>query len=211
MTEQIGEHGLSCPSDTDYAAFALSMKCNAEAVDAALADQGNAIGTYLGRPWQQAVNTSAQIIFDDASGGTIGPFGRVGSTIGNGGPTFTNNLRPPFVAMPPGIYMIGTSINWTLVTPTANSYRELSVCGVATIDGETNPVTTFVDYVSAIDFQGDGGNNGALNVWGYLDTRNLTVASVNAFFTHSNTASTLNVAAGQWRMWVMYMGSGLNI
>lgn len=211
MTEQIGNHGLSCPSPTDYAAFALSMKCNAEAVDAALSDQGNAVGTFLGRPWQQQVNTSAMTIFDDASGGAVGPFNRVGSTIGNGLVTVTDNLLPFNVPLAPGIYLMGTSINWTLVTPTANSYRELSVFGVATIDGETNPVTTFVDYVSAIDFQGDGGNNGALNVWGYLDTRNLTVASVYAFFTHSNAASTINVAAGQWRMWVMYMGSGLTI
>jgi hypothetical protein len=211
MTEQIGNHGLSCPSPTDYAAFALSMKCNAEAIDAALSDQGNAVGTFLGRPWQQAVNTSAMTIFDDASGGTFGPFNRVGSTIGNGSVTVTNNLIPFNVPLAPGIYLMGTSINWTLVTPTANSYRELSVFGVATINGETNIVSTFVDYVSAIDFQGDGGNNGALNVWGYLDTRSLTVPLVSAFFSHSNAASTLNVAAGQWRMWVMYMGSGLSI
>ena len=211
MTEQIGNHGLSCPSPTDYAAFALSMKCNAEAVDASLSDQGNAVGTFLGRPWQQAVNTSAMTIFDDASGGTIGPFNRVGSTIGSGSLTFTDNQIPPFVTLASGIYLMGTSINWTLVTPTANSYRELSVFGVATIDGENNINSTFVDYVSAIDFQGDGGNNGALNVWGYLDTRGLNVTNINAFFTHSNAASTINVAAGQWRMWVMYMGSGLTI
>lgn len=189
------------------------MKCNAEAIDSTLSEQSGEIATYLARPWQQQVSVTAVTVFDDSSGGTIGPFNRVGSTIGNGAPVVTHNLMPPFQAptWPAGIYLIGASINWTLVTPTANSYRELSVFGVATIDGETNINTTFINYASAIDFQGDGGNNGALNVWGYLDTRGRTMSSITSFFSHSNTASTLNVPAGQWRCWATYMGSGLNV
>ncbi len=211
MTEQVGNHGLSCLGDTDYAAFALSMKCNAEAIDETLANQGGALGTYLGRPWQQAVTTLTVNINADSSGGSIGPFGRVGEAITTGGPIFTSNLLPNGALFPAGIYMIGASINWTLVTPTANSYRELSVFGLATIDGEINISTTFVDYVSDIDFQGDGGNSGALNVWGYLDTRGLRLTSINSFFTHSNTGSVLTIAPANWRMWAMYMGSGLTI
>ena len=53
MTDQIGTHGLSCIGDDDYAAYALSMQCNAEATDAALADSNAALEEYLARPWDR--------------------------------------------------------------------------------------------------------------------------------------------------------------
>ena len=67
MTDQIGTHGLSCIGDDDYAAYALSMQCNAEATDAALADSNAALEEYLARPWVRVVNTNTVTLEDDTA------------------------------------------------------------------------------------------------------------------------------------------------
>lgn len=213
MTQQIGTHGLSCPTDTDYAAIALSMQCNALATDEALTSQGSSLEDYLGRPWWQAVNTIAITIDDAAGGGSVGPFGVVGGVIGSGAPLVTAfNMPADFSGpFPQGVFLIGSTIAWSLVTPTANSYRQLSVFGVRRIAGDVNIVTTFTDLYAMRDMQGDAGNTGALNVFGFLDNTAGDVVQVNAFFSHANTASDLTVAANGWRLWAMYLGSGLNI
>lgn len=210
MTRQIGTHGLFCIDDNDYAAYALAMQCNAEATDATLTEQNSSLEEYLGRPWISVVNTTAQAISDDAAGGQVGPDGFVGTGISSPGTT-TNGLPTDGTFWPRGLYMIGASINWALVTPTANSYRQLMVFGLARINGVTNISTTFVDLYTMRDYQGDGGNNGALNVVGLLDARNLDIQQVQTFFSHANTGSTITVAAGGWRVWANYLGSGLSI
>lgn len=218
MTEQIGNHGLFCLDDDDYAAIALAMQCNAQAADAALSAQGSAMSSYLGRPYGQTINTVPITVFDDNSGGAVGPFGIVGSSSGEGSPTaITNGWTSPSVfsiANPPaGFWLMGSSVNWTLVTPTAGTYRQLSVFGTARINGEANIATTFTDWYNIRDYQGDGGNSGSLNVWGFLENTNPNepISSISAFFSHGNTGGTLTIPVGGWRVWAMYLGSGLVI
>lgn len=214
MTEQIGTHGLFCIDDDDYAAYALAMQCNANATDATLTTVNDAIEGYLGRPWLSGVNNFATVINDDAAGGEIGPTGAVGERIGSGSVALSGNVLPVTSsgeAWPGGIYQIGASINWTLGAATANSYRQLMVYAVARINGVINSATTYVDLYTMRDYQGDGGNNGALTVVGFLDARNVEIVQLQSFFSHGNTAGALTAAAGNWRMWATYLGSGLSI
>jgi hypothetical protein len=50
MTELIGTHEIPCPSDTDYAAYALYMQCLAEQVEAQLVANAEAADSVLHRP-----------------------------------------------------------------------------------------------------------------------------------------------------------------
>jgi hypothetical protein len=50
MTELIGTHEIPCLSDTDYAAYALYMRCVAEQVEAQLVANQEAASTVLHRP-----------------------------------------------------------------------------------------------------------------------------------------------------------------
>lgn len=211
MTDQVGNHGLFCLDDDDFAAYALAMQCNALAVDAALSAQSTALGQYLGRPWWQRVSTASIVVDDSGGSGVVGPNGVTGAVISLGVPVVTANIIDDALHYPPGIFFIGATIQWTLVTPTANSYRELQVFGVQRTAAGTSIETNFVDLVSMRDYQGDGGNSGALNVWGFLDTRNGDISRVEAFFSHGNTGGDLTILAGGWRIWSMYLGSGLTI
>lgn len=217
MTEQIGNHGLFCVDDDDYAAIALAMQCNAEATTTALESSNTALNSYLGRPWVSTQNNGALVI-DDSSSGTLGPLGLVGAVLrpGAGTTNLSYNMSPYYITgdlttfMPRGVYLIGASITWTLGALTANSIRQLLVYGVTSNGGALNSTTDATDIYRFQDYQGDGGANGALNVVGFLDNTAGNVASVESLFSHGNTASDITVANGAWHVWATYLGSGLN-
>jgi hypothetical protein len=222
MSTPIGSHGLSCIGDDDYAAYALSMQCNAQALDAALASTNEQIGDYADRGWISVVSSSSVTVDSSDSSGTVGPDGILGEEMdtngsGAGSPLVTRNVLPgpfdntPATLMPRGIYLVGSSINWTLGALTANSYRQLSIFGVRYLNGTTNYQTNFVNLTSIRDYQGDGGASGSLTTVGLVDGRAGDLANFVSFFDHGNTASDLVVAAANWRLWVTYLGSGLVI
>lgn len=217
MSTPVGSHGLNCISDDDYAAYALSMQCNAQALDVALTDVNDQIGDYAARGWITVVNNNPATIDSSDSSGTTGPDGVLGEAMdttgsGAGSPFVTRSGLPgPNVLMPRGIYLIGSSINWTLGALTANSYRQLSVFGVRYLNGVASYQTTFTNPSPIRDYQGDGGANGALTTVGLVDNRAGDVINFVTFFDHGNTASDLVAAAGNWRLWVTYLGSGLVI
>lgn len=217
MSTPIGSHGLNCIGDDDFAAYALSMQCNAQALDSALTDVNDQIDDYAARGWITVVNNTPVTIDDSASSGTIGPGGIIGEDVntngsGSGSPFVTRSGLPGSnTLMPRGIYLVGSSINWTLGALTANSYRQLSVFGVRQINGTTNNATTYTGFSPIRDYQGDGGANGALTTIGLVDNRAGNVMYFSAFFNHGNAASDLVAAAGNWRLWVTYLGSGLVI
>lgn len=219
MSTAIGTHDLSCIGDDDYAAYAMSMQCNAEAANAALVASQDSFNSYLDRPWIEVVNANAIVIDDASGGGTTGPFGLIGETVrpGQSGMIVTANGLPAAYSIadsttrwPSGIYLVGANINWTLTSATASSVRRLMAYGIADINGNTSSETSFYDLWEAADYQGDGGNSGALSICGLVQSAG-ELALVEAFFTHANTASDLTVAAGQWRLWATYLGSGLVI
>jgi hypothetical protein len=209
MTKSVGEHGLLCLDGDDFAAFALAMECNAQALDAALTEQGDALDIALERPYLTWANSSPQVIFDDNSGGEIGPEDLVGTMLAPGG---SNTLASSGITVatggwPIGFYLIGSTINWTVATPNANTRRMLMTFAIDTINGQTSAVSTYRDLYVATDYEGTTGNNGALTSIGMLENVG-NLNSVRSFFTHRNTSSTINVAAGQWRGWAFYLGTG---
>lgn len=218
MTDQIGNHGLFCLDEDDYAAIALAMQCNAQATTAALESSNASLNAYLGRPWQTTQNNGAIVIDDSAGSGNLGPLGVVGALLrpGAGTTNLSYNMAPFYVTgdvstfLPRGVYLMGASINWTLGALTANSIRQLLVYGVTSNGGALNSTTDFTDLYRFQDYQGDGGANGAMNVVGFLDNTAGNVASIESLFSHANTASDITVANANWRIWVTYLGSGLN-
>lgn len=213
MTEIIGEHGLFCIDDTDYAAFALAMQCNAQAADAALTGFNASLTGYLSRPWIQVVTTNAVVIDSDASGGATGPGGLLGELIdttgsGSGSPSVTRNGVTPGLFLPAGVWLVGSSIKWTFGATTASSYRQLLTFNVPRIGGIAS--TSAANQIFAMrDYQGDGGATGALTSVGVMDNRGGNSAYFGSFFSHANLASDATVSAGDWRLWATYLGSGV--
>jgi hypothetical protein len=217
---QVGDHGLSCIADSDYAAYALSMQCNALAADEALAADRDALTTAQSRPWINITNTNPIVV--NSGGGSIGPRGVVGEGIRNtsasgltiqvsGMPGFFVNNNPD-TFMPPGIFAIGATVKWTLAVATASSLRQMMVYGIRQIDGSVAENTNYTDLYQSEDIQGDGGLTGSLMATGLLDTRAGDVAAIGSFFTHTNNpANDLTIAAGSWRLWAVYLGTGLTI
>lgn len=217
---QIGTHGLSCLSDEDYAAYALLMQCNALAADEALAADRDALTAAQSRPWISITNTNAIVV--SSGGGSVGPGGVVGEGIRNTGPfgltiqvsgmpaNFV--LNDPTSLMPAGIFLIGATVKWSLVTATASSLRQLMVYGIRIVDGNFAEDVNFADLYHNEDIQGDGGNTGSLMAGGLLDTRAGNMVAIGAFFTHTNgVGNDLTIAAGALRLWAIYLGSGLTV
>lgn len=195
----------------------MAMQCNAQATDAALSSSQDQLNSYLDRPWIEIINANTLTIDDTSGSGTFGPFGLIGETVrpGQSGMTVTTNGLPAAYSIadattkwPNGTYLVGANINWTLTSATASSVRRLMVYGVADIAGNVNGYTNYYDLWEAVDYQGDGGNSGALSICGLVQSVG-ELAFVESFFAHANTASDLTVAPGQWRVWATYLGSGL--
>lgn len=215
---QVGDHGLTCLEETDYAAYALAMQCNAEALDVALSVDRQALNAYLDRPWISYTNTGSVVV--NSASGTTGPGNIVGASLrpstsasvavtANGIPTAYQSADPA-TKWPTGIYLVGASIAWTLAAATAESIRQLLVYGLRDDGGVVNTISTSFDLYVNDDYQGDGGNNGALNVVGMLEV-GADFATMESFFSHANVAGDLTIAAGAWKVWATYLGSGLVI
>jgi hypothetical protein len=218
---QIGSHGLSCIGDDDYAAYALSMQCNAQAIDSALDGVSDSMAAAAARPWLLTTNATSIVVDDQSGGGTVGPNGVVGEVlypqVGSSVTTTASGLPTQFLLgdastfWPKGIFLIGATVKWSLAAATADSIRQLSVYGMRQINGSTVFSTNYTDLYHDEDYQNDGGNTGALSVTGLLDTRAGDVTYVQSFFTHTNVAGDLTIAVGSWRVWATYLGSGLTI
>lgn len=212
MTKQIGEHGLFCLNPEDYAAYAQAMQCNAEAIDAALTSQNASLENFSDRPYGSFTNAFAQTVFNDGAGGTIGAEDLVGNTqiMGIGMNGSFNRISNGVGNWPTGFYLYGASVNWTVATPNNNTRRMLMLYGVDVVDGFSSAPATYTDLFVATDYEGSTGGTGALTVTGMLhNDGNLNF--VESLFTHRNTSSTINIAVGQWRMWIVYLGSGVVI
>jgi hypothetical protein len=108
--------------------------------------------------------------------------------------------------------MIGATVKWSMAVSTANTIRQLMVYGIRQIDGSVSEITNYIDLYHNEDYQGDGGLTGSLMTGGLLDTRAGNVAAIGSFFTHNNNvANDLTIASGAWRLWAVYLGSGLTI
>lgn len=209
MTEQIGNHGLFCLDNQDYAAFALAMQCNAQATDAALDTVSDSLTAYLNRPYISFTNTTQRSV--SANSGFTGPTGVNGATLGPFGNLPVTNGIPTdeMTPWPRGIYMVGTSITWTVASPTANTVRWLGVYGVYSSGGFESRPNTVANVYFTTDYEGTT-SGGSLTTVGFLRNDG-NMIGMEALFHNTNTGGPLIVPIGSWRGWAMYLGSGQEI
>lgn len=211
MTIPIGGHGLSCLRGDDYAAIPLWMQDAADSIDSSLSEGRQLLDSYRNRPWYETVNNSS-IPVNNLSGYLL-PEGAVGEVAPRSGPwtTFSNGLidNTSNGSLPAGLYLAGSSVTWTVATPNNNTLRTLEVFGLNRINGNVSINVTYDILFQNQTLEASNGLN-SLNVTGYIMSDG-TLAQIVAAFYHSNTSSDLVVAAGNWRLWLMYMGSGLVI
>lgn len=213
MTTIIGDHGLFCIDDSDYAAYALAMQCNAQATDAALASASQALTDYLDRPWITITNTVAVTVDEDTGGGTVGPGGIVGENMntrgsGTGSPVAVRHRFPSGENVPAGVWLVGSTVNFTFGATTADSNRQLMVYNTPVVAGQAS--FNDVNQIFRMrDYQGEGGASGALTTVGVMDNRDGTSAHFTTFISHANLASDMTIAIGNWKLWATYLGSGL--
>jgi hypothetical protein len=209
MTIPVGDHGLTCLDGNDYSAVALWMQESAETIDDTLAETNAALSNYRNRPWFEAVNIST-ITVSNGSGFTLpeGKSGEVATSSGSWATTSNNlNIGTSAPKIPAGLYYAGSSVTWTVATPNNNTIRTLELFGVQTINGTVSISTTYDQIFQNQIYEASVGIN-SLNVSGFINSDG-TMGNIVAAFWHLNTSSDLVVAAGNWRFWVMYMGSGL--
>lgn len=220
MSLSVGEHGLTCLDGEDYSAIALSMQANANAIEAALDGIETNLDSYLSRWYWSAVNTSAVTV--TSGSGTVLPDGSAGVTFLNDVGTMTvvangfDATRFPAAnfVFPTGLYLMGSSIKWTVATPNNNTPRDLMLWRQESVNG-VNSTATAADIYDSIEYeQSAPGNDGSLSVEGFglvANTPGTYTRMINAGFWHLNTSSTLVIPIGGWRLWYMRMGSGLVI
>jgi hypothetical protein len=217
----VGTHGLTCLDGQDYAAIALSMQANAEATDAALKDINADLSSYTGRWWWQ-INNSVAINVSNVAGSTM-PEGNIGANLFTDGSTSGTAIANGFPATssfasnfnwPDGIYLVGSTIKYTVATPNSNTIRNLFIYQINRLNGSVSSGSTLSGdiYYSSEYERGAVGNDGSITTVGFFkvtDTDASQMVSFQAGFTHANTGSVIVIPAGAWKLWVMRMGSGL--
>ncbi len=214
MTKPVGTHGLTCIDEADYGAIALWVQCTAESIDDQLTiDQGD-LNAFRNRQWFSMANTSS-ISVNNASGFVL-PEGKVGevtpSTYISGSWSYSFNNIPDFTdpssVLPAGVFMMGSSIRWTVATPNNNTIRNLEVFTTTRTGPIPSIETNFDILFQQTDWEASTGG-GSLNTVGFFRSDGVTTYRAYAAFYHENTSSDLVVPVGGWRFWWVYMGSGL--
>lgn len=208
----IGSHGLSCLEPSDYAAFALYMQCQAEAIDDALTEQLASLDSLLDRP---------TII--------VGASGNVTTASGVNTNNFYNTVvynNSTFM----GLATTGTETYVTIGSPVTlplNPYqRGMYLVGAYAAMDATGAVTAFSQRnltISALDDTLSGPSQVGLCYDINPDANTaLTNIRLNASFSvvlrgtngvriahqlsHTNAASTVTYAAADAKLWVTYLG-----
>lgn len=210
MTRQIGNHGLFCLDDDDYAGFALALQCNAQAIDASLDATSDALNGYLDRPYLTWVNRSAQNI-STGSGVTM-PNGLIGSPLsprGSNVDVISNGIPIDNSFWPRGVYAVGSTIAWTVGSPQNGTPRTLNLWGQFNSNGTVVAPDTASNFYFTSDYEGSTAG-GALTTSGFLVNNGNMYIALAALY-HTNTLGPLAVAAGAWRAWAIYLGSGLEL
>lgn len=211
----VGIHGLTCLDENDYAAVALSMQCNADAIDAALTGIDASLDAYIGRWWWSATNISALNV--SFNSGTVLPEGLVGADLFTDGGALlvqangfaATSSFPSTFDWPDGIYLVGSSIKWTVATPNNDTPRTLMVAQVNRLNGAaTFSSSSTVVYMSTEYEHSAAGNDGSVTVGGMFQV-GPTMSRFAACFSHGNSGSVLVIPAGAWRLWFIRLGSGL--
>lgn len=206
------DHGLICLDGDDYGAVALAMQEDAIRLDETLTEINTSINGYRNRTWWNAVNTSS-ITINNASGFEM-PEGFIGEDSPNSGSwSITANgtaATSAFKILPTGWYHMGATVNWTVATPNNNTRRTLLLWNTLFVNGQGSDTVTYDRlYLRNTGEQSTGG--GSMHVSGFFHSDGVTPQYIVSGLSHLNTSSDLVVAAGNWRTWFTFMGSGLVI
>lgn len=192
----VGDHGLSCLDDDSYAAVALSMQANAQAIDAALVASRASYTAYGNRFARKYVSTSASA-GNGANSGVVLPDGTAAAIL----------FSPTIGILPAGWYSASASLTYQEDgAVTALSYRR-SIIWV-------NPFTSVgaslfpPEFFQAITAATNTASADSMNVNGWFYSDGVSYTSIAVMFGHGNTASTMTIAAGAV-LTVRFLATGL--
>ncbi len=192
MTTSVGIHGLTCLGEDDYAAVALSIQRNAEAINDALGDLAGQLTGYGNRFVFKQVDANSHTI--SANSGNTLPDGTPAGAL------FSGN----FGVLPLGWYGADSSMTYAPTgAASTSSYRR----GVMLI----NPTSSEISNIPPRFFQSVTSETGVapdsltVNGWWYSD--GVTATRIGLYFGHGNVASTMLVSAGT-TLTVRYLSSG---
>lgn len=199
----LGNHGLSCLSDTDPAATALYMQDQAIIIDNVLDGISDSFDAYARRPgalWQ-ATGTTTITSTSVYSAITIN------STVYS---NFTVNAGGSFTTPRAGWWQTGANANMAPSgATTAGSFRRLKVVAQFTPSLLSPP--TILNTAEDLSFDTGVAGGEWLSVSGgsfYLPAG--ANVGITAQVSHGNAASSMVVAAGA-RLWCWFIGSGIEI
>jgi hypothetical protein len=193
----VGDHGLSCLDDASYAAVALSMQANAQAINDTLVADRAAYTAYGNRYARKFVSTSAS------------PGSGANSGVGLPDGTAAQSTLTAFLGvLPAGWYTASASITYQEDgAVTALSYRRSIIWTNAF---NLSGTTTFPpQFFQAITAASNTASADSMNVNGWFYSNGIAFTDIAVLFGHGNTASTMTVPAGGTVLTVRFLTTGL--
>jgi hypothetical protein len=198
--EPVGNHGLACLGDEDYAAIALYMQNQGLVIDAALDAISDDFDSFFLRPGFLSASTATVLNTAINVSGGIGASALVYNNFPMLGPTV-------FLTPRAGWYQFGANVNMVAAgAVTANSYRRLTVSAVLSSSGPPTTLSTVADLSFDTNTAGEWLVCSAGSFYSPA-SRNITIS---ARTMHGNAASGVNNMAGA-RTWCWFIGSGVEI
>lgn len=207
---QLTEHGLVCLDESEYAATALAMQVDAQAINAIANAQSTSLNTYNNRPWLLSTSTVA----------TTGAQSTNEFVLGSAFPGLTLSLSPTsgtvvrsgmssFVTTgainPAGWYQVGLFASFQ-ATGAVNTFTRRTLClQWQYFDGGTAVYDQAIETCYESNTGGDG-----MTVSGCFYADGAHKYFPTALFAHRNSSSTMTVNTGA-KMWIVYLGSGVTL
>lgn len=203
--EPVGNHGLACLGDEDYAAIALYMQDQGTKIDKALDNISDAFDTYYLRPGFLSTNTAVTTI---ASTNVFLPITLGSSLYDNLTTTGPGVAFGNFTTPKAGWYQFGANANLIATGAiTANSARRLRVNAFLTTPSGAVSLNDCEDL--SFETNSGGGEWLAATAGSFYAAAGRAI-SIRAAASHANAASSVNVSVGA-RVWCWYIGSGVEI
>ena len=175
----VGDHGLSCLDDSSYAAVALSMQANANAINAALSDIQASFDSYTDR--YVFSTTTSSTSSSGANSGIVLPDGTAADSI------VSSNQG----ILPSGWYAASFSLTYQASgAVTAGTYRR----GAIQISGV--PGGSYPTFFQSVTVETGTGTPDSMTVNAWFYAAGTTSVNVRGWFGHGNTGSNMVVAAG---------------
>jgi hypothetical protein len=197
--EPVGNHGLSCLGEEDYAATALYMQSQGLAIDSALDAISDSFDSSYLRPGVLASSNANQAF----ASGVTGNLGAM-TVIYNNFPVLGG---VGFITPRAGWWQYGSNVNMVATgAVTANSLRRFTVRADMTTGGPPQTLSTTADQSFETNTAGEWL---ACSAGTFYAPANRTI-TIRTETLHANAASTVNNMAGA-RTWCYFIGSGVEI